>query len=288
LQPVFNSNIENSNEISNVDLCIANLESIIDKLKRMQFHDLLNDTTMNDFFKNNFSLITQICLFLNSQRFENTLCGNEIDKSVVAHMYPAFYSQYQPRVTTGDGNCLWHMISLTLCGSEALTNCLRWLTVISLLFFKSNFIEILEKRYKNSCEPQFPQNQAIVKFQTILRTAIDDYLYGNEYHLQALSTVLARDIFIYSYFTRNNELILKKNLSSTQLVNLFKNKSMDIGHHIRYQPIKNDFFKTDSLNLSLNGYFNGSLKHYTALIPKTRRVDVFVPNTNIFLQHDES
>ena len=165
---------------------------------------------------------------------------------------------------------------------------LRWLTVISLIKFKTNFIEILEKRFENSCEPRFSLNFSIVKFETILRTAIDVYQYGNEYHLLALSTILGRDIFNYSYFTRNNELVLNKNLSSTQLVNLFRNKSMNIGHHLRYQPIENVHFNSNFQNVNLNGFFNGSLKHYTALIPKTKRVDVFVPNTNIFLQHDVS
>ncbi len=274
--------------VSKIGICILNIELIVVELKEFHFQELLNDDTMNAFFILRLNMITQICLYLNSIRFEETLSSNEIDKTVLAHLYPAFYSQYQPRVTTGDGNCLWYMISLTLCGTETLMTSLRWLTVISLIMFKKNFIEILEKRFKNSSEPRFSLNQAKVKFETILRTAIDVYQYGNEYHLLALSTILGRDIFIYSYFTRNNELVLNKNVSSTQLINLFKNKSMDIGHHIRYQPIENQYFKSSFQNINLNGFFNGSLKHYTALIPKTKRVDVFLPNTNIFLQHDAS
>jgi hypothetical protein len=36
------------------------------------------------------------------------------------------------------------------------------------------------------------------------------------------------------------------------------------------------------MNLSLNGFFDGTGAHYTALIPTSRYTPVFMPNRNIF------
>ena len=100
--------------ISTIGVCISYFDSIITELKGFNFQELLNDNKINAFLNLKLNLITQICIYLNSIRFEKTLCSNEIDKNVLVHLYPAFYSQYQPRVTIGDGNCLWNMISLAL------------------------------------------------------------------------------------------------------------------------------------------------------------------------------
>jgi hypothetical protein len=131
------------------DDCNFNFTPIIDQLKMLSFEDLFSEDIMKDFFHSTFKLIHRICLSLNSIRFEKKLNSQEIDAIVLCHLHPTFTSFYQPRITKGDGNCLWHMISLSLFGNESFTNNLRWLTVISLLLFKNDFTRLLEKRYEN-------------------------------------------------------------------------------------------------------------------------------------------
>lgn len=245
---------------------------------------------MNVFFKRNLPCIVDVCKVLGCNRFIGKLSLETIDKHILPHLYDSFSTQYQPRITTGDGNCLWNMISLDICGSEMLMACLRFLTVIGLLWFKIDFYRLIENRFKNLDE-QFPENQAKIKFESILRDAIENYEFGNEYHLQVLSTVLSRNIYVYSYFTKSGKLILPSNISSKDLLNHFddkNSKSSLIGQHIRYEPIKNTTFYYDEnlKNENLYGFFSGSWKHYSALIPKTNQTIIYKPKLNVFLQYD--
>ena len=156
------------------------------------------------------------------------------------------------------------MISLTLCGNEELTMILRWLTVITLLLLTKDFMDLLIKRYRN-LDSLYPENEAKVKFERILRAAMDNHEFGDEYHLLAVSTFLSRDIFIYSYFTKDDCLLLPRHLSSSQLLHEFKKKSNKIGHHLKYEPIQNKYF-IKTIEQSLNGFFTATGDHYTALI----------------------
>ena len=140
--------------------------------------------------------------------------------------------------------------------------------MIGLLLFKKNFISLMEKRFQN-LELANAGNLAQLKFQKTLRTAIENYKYGDDYHLQALATVLSKNIFIFSYFTKNGNLILPNSLTSQELSNHFLNKSKNIGHHLRYEPIANNILSPACSNDNLNGFYSAKTQHYTALIPKS-------------------
>jgi hypothetical protein len=228
------------------DDCNFNFTPIIDQLKMLSFEDLFSEDIMKDFFHSNFKLIHRICLSLNSIRFEKKLNSQEKDAIVLCHLHPTFSFFYQP-ITKGDGNCLWHMISLSLFGNESFTNTLRWLTVISLLLFKNDFTRLLEKRYENIMT-DFKQYSS-VKYQKILRTALENYEYGDEYHILALATILGGDIYIYNYFTKL--ITASPRISVEELQKIFNTKCViKAGIHLHYKPLKNEpLFTKDFINL---------------------------------------
>lgn len=270
-------------------MCIKKLEPILKEIGEISFYDLLCEEHMNNFFTKNLSTIVEVCNFLNSITFIGKLAPHTVDKTITPHLYPSFSSQYQPRVTTGDGSCLWNMISLGICGSEILMKYLRLLTVVGLLLFKKDFYKLLENRFKN-LDQSFPENQAKLKFEGILRIAMDTYEFGNEYHLLVLSTVLSRNIYVYSYFTRKGELMLPKCTSDIELLKHFDDrtcKSSLVGQHLRYEPLNNRIFNKNLNFQNLYGFFAASWKHYAALIPKTNVNIVYTPQLNLFVQHDD-
>ena len=56
-----------------------------------------------------------------------------IDYRVNGLLHPSFACQYAPTKTSADGNCLWHMISICLTGSQESTIYLRCVTVFTIL-----------------------------------------------------------------------------------------------------------------------------------------------------------
>ncbi len=57
--------------------------------------------------------------------FEFNLEEDKTDYKTVATLHPAFLKYFTPFKTPADGNCLWHMISICLCGNISLSNILR-------------------------------------------------------------------------------------------------------------------------------------------------------------------
>ena len=143
-------------------------------------------------------------VILNSIRYEERLSFEKLGTCVLCHLHPTFSSEYKPCITKGDGNCIWNSISLTFCGNESLSSGLRWLTVISLLVFKKDFVTLLDKKYEHTSVSDF-KSYARVKYKTFLKffkISMTDFKYGDENHILALSTILSRDIFIYNYFIK--------------------------------------------------------------------------------------
>jgi hypothetical protein len=156
---------------------------------------------MKIFFDEHLTAIKHISTTLHTKKFTKTLLTHELDISTEKDLYKSFSSILQPFNTTGNGDCLWNMVSICLCGNESLSRNLRWLSVLTLLLFKSEFLNLLLKRYI-SVETGYPDAFSRIKYEQILRIAIDSGNWGNEYHLLALSTFLDKKIFIYSSFKK--------------------------------------------------------------------------------------
>ena len=57
--------------------------------------------------------------------FKLRVKNEKSDQIVCKTLHQAFLKHYTPFTTPKDGNCLWHMISISLCGNISLTNILR-------------------------------------------------------------------------------------------------------------------------------------------------------------------
>ena len=125
------------------------LESIISEFNAIEFENILKDEVMSIFFSKHLKSIAGICTFLNSKKFIGKVSPVLLDKLVLPHLYPSFSKQYEPFITTSDGNCLWNMISIGICGNESLMKSLRFLTVIGILLFKKDLFKLMETRYRN-------------------------------------------------------------------------------------------------------------------------------------------
>jgi hypothetical protein len=171
------------------------------------------------------------------------------------------------------------MISIDICGNESLMKSLRFLIVIGILLFKKDLFKLMETRFRNIDQSI---DKAKFNYLEILRVAMNNYQFGNEYHLLILSTVLSRNIYIYNYFTKKGKLILNNNISALELEDYFndsKDKSSEIGHHLRYEPIENNIFCEKNIyqNNNLHGFFSASWKHYISLIPTNNSTITYKP-----------
>lgn len=174
----------------------------------------------------------------------------------------------------GDGNCLWNMASISLCGSQILQPLLRKLTVFTIIIYKKNFENIL----KNESDDYIKKPDALqLKMEDIVYRAKTDKKWGNEYHLLALSTLLNKNIYIYSEFIKKGKFIIRK--SATE--NTLKENFHKIGLNLVYEPISNTIFKRPNIDISnLFGYFRN--KHYVSLIQRSLDSYIFPIKNNIF------
>ena len=124
-----------------------------------------------------------------------------------------FIEYFLPIQTPGDGNCMWHMVSRSLCGNCSLTNLLKDMTVITFFMLEQKFIEIMtidiRANNKDANEIQL-REQATQRFHRAVQVAKTPGEWGDEYHLLALTTFLATKISIYNFYHPNfskNELL---------------------------------------------------------------------------------
>ena len=197
-----------------------------------------------------------------------------ISTVVLKELYPKFSDTLVPFKTTGNGNCIWNMVSISLIGNESLQKILRLLTILALLMMQKEFVQLITNHYV-STKTDNAEDYAKINLQEYLRIALDDGAWGNLYHLIALSTVLGRNIYVYSFFKALGQFRLNKNVGIKQLDKEFSIKKSKIGHHLRYQPLYNQIFAKSNDNV-IYGFFDGA--HYTALIPKKQlQLTLFKP-----------
>ena len=115
------------------------------------------------------------------------------DSSVLDLSHPLLFQTFKPVVTTGDGNCLYHALSLTLTGSESCTPLMRLLTAHALVKHKEIMLSAFACAYPSS---SFEDHK--LKFETALFKAVRVSDWGTDYHIFALSMLLNRPIFQYS------------------------------------------------------------------------------------------
>ena len=108
-------------------------------------HDLLSDEKYNNFLNKYEIEILDICQKISSQRFIKNIDNSLIDNTTFDEFHPIFKKHYIPHRTSANGNCLFNMISLCLCGNESLTKILRACTVYTIIKFLYQFTEVIKR-----------------------------------------------------------------------------------------------------------------------------------------------
>ena len=205
-----------------------------------------------------------------------------VDKYLLTILPSCFAECYWPIKTPSEGNCMWHMISRSLCGNCSLTSLLKDMTVITLLVLEQKFIEIMISDIKSNNKDANEMElkiRATQRFQRIVQIAKTPDEWGDEYHLLAISTFLAMKISIYNFFNSN--------FSKNELLSCFRdvetNKS---GFHLIYTPLQSTIFSSFKKNYMIYGYYDPKNKHYTSLIPQ-KGENMFIPKVNLFAEFSE-
>lgn len=89
--------------------------------------------------------------------------------------------------TKGDGNCLYNAISIDLIGNETLCTILRYLVVYSL---------VSEYQYFGTLATKFDGES----LHFFVRKAATNGEWGHDLHVQALSYVLKRPIYVFQKY----------------------------------------------------------------------------------------
>ena len=192
---------------------------------------------------------------------------HEFSHYLADHLHPVLSYWYSPTDTPPDGNCLWHMISLNLCGTTELMPILRLMTAFAFLENEDYFQDLI--RLNENANLSFEQQVAI---------ALHFGAWGGEMHFHALSIVLHRPIYIYNSFLMPGGLnMFLSAADSDQLQDHFRNKKRGTTQHFVYKPPgqQAEIPGRDPLC----GIFLG--QHYTALLPKSTDPVRFVPSSDI-------
>ena len=198
-----------------------------------------------------------------------------IDLHVGSTLHPAMMSEYVPVITTGDGNCLWNSVSISMFGNERMKLTLRFLTVYIMWEYKEYFLEVIRNDTIRDGNPND-------SFHKQLRIARNDREWGNEFHLLALSIVLQRNIFSYSSFSsENGRWFVSKKSTPQNLANAFRTRRRGTGGQLIFCPPP--LLQLHSYNQTpICIHFDARRRHYTAVLPQKVNALQFRPYTNLF------
>lgn len=187
------------------------------------------------------------------------ICNYQIDNSVKESFNPDFWSDREPVVTTADGNCQYHAVSISLTGSETYTPEVRLATAVAVIDNREWFDSVLKLIDRGS---------VLDLVYTIARS----HSWGDETTLKAIAVAINRRIFLYTCNIGKKDYELVKSLSKEELQDAFKEKKYRGGTGIHAYA--------DPLNrVNANNYimlFHKS-EHFIAVLPTCQQLTMFEP-----------
>ena len=164
------------------------------------------------YFGTRSSILDQVVQYLNSLPipYANTLPDLCVDMCVQRECHPIFLQTFKPIATTGDGNRMYHALSLTLCGTEHLSVIISLLTAHAVIKHRTAMIDALSHIYFSGNNEQHVQ-----MLTDTVHKAIHVGVWGTDLHLFPLSLLLNRPIFSYNTFYITTQSVRTLNLSDT-------------------------------------------------------------------------
>ena len=201
------------------------------------------------------------------------------DSSVLTLSHPVLFQTFKPVVTTGDGSCLYHALSLALTGTESCTLLMRLLTAHALVKHKDVVMTAFRKAYQFSSE-----GECELKFNTAVIQAVTVPNWGTDCHLFALSVLLGRPIFQYT--TDPNHASCDAT-TVEQFAQMFLSRQSLTTRHLLYctsaQRALLSSGNVSSLPLLPVAVFNMQNYHWVAMLPHSASAmsSIPIPNTRI-------
>lgn len=192
--------------------------------------------------------------------FRNYDLGNyQIDCSVKDSFNPNFWLDREPIVTTADGNCQYHAVSISLTGSEAYTPEVRLATAVAVIDNRDWFDAILKL---------IDRGTVLDLVHTIARS----YSWGDETTLKAIAVAINKRIFLYTCNIGKKDYEMVRSLSKEELLDAFREKKYrgGTGIHTYADPLQ---------NVPTNNYimlFHKS-DHFIAVLPTGQQLTLFEP-----------
>jgi len=215
-----------------------------------------------EFVEQNRDLIDNLTRVITQEApaFRNYDMGNyQIDYSVKESFNPNFWLDREPIVTTADGNCQYHAVSLSLTGNEAYTPEVRLATAVAVIDNREWFDSMLKL---------IDRGTVLDLVHTISRS----YSWGDETTLKAIAVAINRRIFLYTCNIGKKDYEMVKSLSKEELLDAFKEKKYrgGTGIHTYADPL---------IDVPANNYimlFHKS-EHFIAVLPTSQQPTMFEP-----------
>ena len=151
--------------------------------------------------------------------------------SIANKCHPLMLQTYNPVLTTGDGDCMYHALSRVVCGSEQLSKLFRLLTAYSVVKYRDVMIRALQDAF-----PLQTHEENVRKSNTLIVEALRVGSWGSDFHLFPLSFLLNRPIFTYcSFYTVDEHRVQTLNLADCSNVHVFAQRFLAFAPGTRQQ-----------------------------------------------------
>lgn len=214
-----------------------------------------------EFVETNRNLIeAQTDIILEAPAYRNYDMSNyQIDYSVKESFNPNFWVDREPVVTTADGNCQYHAVSISLTGTESHTPAVRLVAAVAVIDNRNWFESMLKLTDRGSV-------------LELVRTISRSYSWGDETTLKAVAIGIKRKIYLYSCNTGKKDYEMVMSLSKEELLDAFRNRKYrgGTGIHTYADPLS---------TVPSNNYimlFHKS-EHFIAVLPTTHQVTNYEP-----------
>lgn len=227
-------------------------------------HRLLDYATleeMEDYIESSREVIEDvISIIREAPAYRNyNISDYQIDYSIKQSFNPNFWLDREPVVTTADGNCQYHAVSMSLTGSELYTPEVRLAAAVAVLDNREYFESILRLTDKGSV-------------YEMMRTILRSYSWGDETTLKAIAIAINKRIFLYTCNFGRKDYDMVRTLSKEELLDAFREKKYrgGTGIHAYADPL---------IHVPANDYimlFHKS-EHFIAVLPTTPQPTMFEP-----------
>ncbi len=256
----------NTESVTDVDTLVLSLQAIINTNSPTTHEAIVEWAECHD---SDLQSILSVVNCPSRATFSNM---HQVDVAVSNKLFDAFTAEYVPVLTKGDGNCMYHMVSLALCGTEQFMWHLRLLTAYSLIVHKEQMVEVIQPTARILLPLQQRDATSVVKaaekeWLDLLCSSIRDKSWGNQFHLYALTAIMKRSIWLYGVMQNRclehegRQLTpIKDDVTPTELQALFEKGDKRLNNSICYHSPT-----VPEENAPLLGFLDAA--HFTAVLP---------------------